>query len=166
MKSLLDTAAIFTAERKELRRYLRFIYSTGETINASDGGVCICFETSQYPLGYYLPEGLQVILEDRYPDIDRVLSNFERRAEEVDLKDGKPCEVNGIKYLHYEGRNYSSHFSEWYIKKIKRLGKGITTKVVTNETNSSIWQVMLFSGVLVEKYDRTPFKGVLMPVRI
>ncbi len=165
MKTLLETASIFTT-KKDVRVYLRFIHSSGKTLDASDGHICIRFETDKYPEGYYLPEGYKVILEDQYPNIDRVMEHFANQSDAICIKDGKPGETGGTKYLQYTGRYYDSHFDVEYIKKIKRLGKNVETFVVNKQTSFGNWQVMLFSGVFVEDDVEIPFKGVLMPMRV
>lgn len=167
MKTLLETAAIFLANDKEFRLPLRFIYSDGRSVSASDGYSLIKFETKKYKEGYYLPIGLQVLLEDSYPDADRALNRLGKGSlEEISLKDGR-VEEGKEDYLHYTGRYYDQYFSDKYIKKIKRLGKSVSTFITSNEFDPHITAHLVFSGVFKEEGGtEVPFKGLIAPVRV
>lgn len=167
MKTVLDFASYFLADSKEVRLPLRFIYSNGRSISASNGHMLIQFETKKYKEGYYLPIGLQVLLDDKYPDIPRVLSIFDKsKLEEVSLKDGQ-VEEGKENYLHFASRYFDAYFDKQYINKIKKLGKDVEVFITSNEYDKHAATYLFFSGIVKDEDGvDVPFRGMLAPCRV
>ncbi len=104
-------ASLFLADKKDDRDYLRYIYSTGEYLMASNGRILIKIN-HKCNTGYYDTFGNLTDYTHKYPDLNNKLQSFEN-GDSVDIDDNeieskdaktklnrfKQCTVNN-KYLN------------------------------------------------------------------
>jgi len=80
---------------KEIREYLRFVYSDGEYIYGTNGYIAHRFKTGNYEPGFYTLQGVKTDCDLTYPDISRVIPK--------DLLDS--CEYKTLEVRHSEDKD-------------------------------------------------------------
>lgn len=71
-KTAAQWVAKAVADKKDVREYLRYVYSDGEHLVATDGHRIHWIKTNDYPAGYYCPKSLERVDYDaKYPDWKR-----------------------------------------------------------------------------------------------
>lgn len=75
------------AAKKDIREYLRYLYSNGTRLAATNGHI-LAWMPTELPAGYYCPKtGAPVTGMDeiRFPDIDRVIPDISKQGAEIRL---------------------------------------------------------------------------------
>ena len=143
-------ASLFMA-KDDVRYYLNYIHSTGESLIASNGHVLIRI-TQFFEQGFYNKSGVLVENKDfaKFPDFQKVYEKPKSELFELDISD-QSIHYHNKKQVIYVKIN-DTYYMKQYIDILKKIG---IDKVSQSEEKDM--KILYFS--------KDNFSGVIMPIK-
>ena len=134
-KSAIEWCSKAVANNKEIREYLKYMYSNGSRLYACNGAAMHVIDTD-LDAGYYCPHTFnKVDLDATYPDIDRVTPNF-KDVESFHIASAETAAIND-KCITQKFKNIT--INQDFIKNASNGSDYIELAIDPETPNSSVY---------------------------